>query len=441
MPRLAFIRSVEFEQAAPYFAELADRFAAEAITAKVFYTDGVCRPGDFPGDSERLEPEVDPDTIVARLVEWGADAVVSVSIADQNALRDAVVKERLAVRGIPMAMHGLGTALQLADKRATKRLLADFGLSTPRAVAVDGDLLNGRGIAVPAYRHVIARQVDAVGYPLISKPLWNHGGIGMRLVGDEAGLHDYLDAPYDGNVLLERLVTGELCSVEIVGSGDRYVVQPVLWMGPTGEGPVFTFGRLRYAVPRPRAEADFVPVAAGLVELCRKLRIHGAVGVDMVYADGVYQILEINPRVSGATTMAVAASGLNTYDCLASIALGRWPARLPEPAGSLRNVTLQFPVHQLTPELSEHAERALPVVQATTYHLGDLDLPNILLACPPHEAAGLLPAIEALQARHGCLTEEVLRQIRTVLRPLEAGHEAVAVGRAGEPEQAGLPVV
>lgn len=415
MSRIAFLRSIEIQQADPYLNELRARLDRDSIQAKVFYTEGHCGPGDFPGESEKLDPAISPAALVDTLLKWRPDAVISLSIPDENALRDAVVKRELAQHGIPVVMHDLETVNLLSNKWETKQLLAANGLTTPPAILTDGDLLNNRNLAVPAYRDVVLHRARALGFPLITKPLWDCLGNGMQVLHDTDALRTYLDLPYDGNLMLERFVTGELCSVEIVGAPGRYVVQPMLWMGPAGDGPAATFGRLRYVAPREEADEAFRPVAAALVRLCETLGITGAIDLDMIYVDGRYHVLEINPRVSGATTLSIAGSGLNTYDCLLSMAHGDWPASLPDRPGTTRRIALQFPVRTLTEELTRDLADALCLVRAVTYHIGDTALPNIVITSELDEAHRLPATLKALAARHDFLEPALLDQITAVV--------------------------
>ncbi|UZI28997.1 ATP-grasp domain-containing protein [Streptomyces sp. CA-278952] len=428
MSRIAFLRSIEIQQADPYLNELRARLARDAIQVKIFYTDGHCGPGDFPGESEKVDPAISPGALVDALLEWRPDAVISLSIPDENALRDAVVKRQLAQHGIPMVMHDLETVNLLSNKWETKQLLAAHGLTTPPAILADGDLLNDRNLVVPAYRDVVLLRARALGFPLITKPLWDCLGNGMQVLRDARDLRAYLDRPYDGNLMLERFVAGELCSVEIVGAPGRYVVQPMLWMGPAGDGPTATFGRLRYVAPREEADQAFRPVAASLVRLCETLGITGAIDLDMIYVDGEYHVLEINPRVSGATTLSIAGSGLNTYDCLVSMAQGDWPASLPEDPGATRRMALQFPVRAFTEELHRDIAENLCLVRAISYHIGDAVLPNIVITSELGEAHRLPPILKALDAEHGFLEPAVLDQIVSVVhreRPRAATPAAV----------------
>ncbi|KMS68857.1 hypothetical protein ACM01_37380 [Streptomyces viridochromogenes] len=320
--KIAFLRSVEIRRADPYIQRCVRDLARLGIDSCLFHTHGTADDGDFPGERRRLDAAVTPAELAREVAQWGADAAVSISLPCENALRDATVKELLDARGIPTVMTPLPSALALCDKWETKRLLVRAGLDTPRGVKADSDLLAGRGVAFPAYADALRASAAGIGYPLLSKPLWDSTSMGIRALPDAGALDAYLADPPEVSAVIEECVSGALCSVDIVGEPGKYRVLPVCWTGTAGTEPVFTFADLRWCGPGAQAETDFAPVAAKLIALCEELGVQGSVNVDMIYIGSRYVILEINPRIGGATTLSCAASGTNTFDALAAMARG-----------------------------------------------------------------------------------------------------------------------
>ncbi|MFJ6787478.1 ATP-grasp domain-containing protein [Streptomyces angustmyceticus] len=415
--RIAFLRSIEIQQTAPYLGRLHDTFDADGVEARLYYTDGTCGPQDFPGEAVKLSPDVTAGQIVTHLLGWRADAVVSLSIADENALRDALVKEELVAHGIPMVMHSVSATRRLANKWDTKELVRSFGLDTPHGMLLDGDLLNGRSLAVPSYGELVERSARQFGFPLLTKPLWDCLANGVSFIDSVADLTAYLHAPYDGNVVLEKCLRGELCSVEVIGRAGQYVVQPLIWKGATGGKPEFTFGQLRYSAPRTDAETDFLPVAEALRTMCGEIGIEGAAEIEMIYAAGTYQIIEINPRVSGSTTLSIAASGCNTYACLTEMVRGTWSAdRARTLEQSERRLAFQFPLAHTAPEAVSAMRSELDLVRATTLHIDGREHGNAIISCTLADAPGLAARMRALNARHALVPEDLIQQIDEVVR-------------------------
>ncbi|MEU9991464.1 ATP-grasp domain-containing protein [Streptomyces sp. NPDC048045] len=344
MKKIAFLRSVDIQRADPYIQQAVTELTAERIACGLFFTHGDAFDADFPGERIRIAPDITARDLADRVTAWGADAVVSISLPCENAVRDAAVKQVLDRAGIPTIMTPLAATLLLTDKWETKQLLLRHGLDVPVGFRADSDLLAGRGLPVPGYPDALRLQADSTGYPLLSKPIWDSTSMGIRALAGPADLDSYLADPPPVSAVIEQAVTGDLCSVDIVGAPGTYRVGPLVWTGRAGAKPVFTFADLRWCGPRPREDAEFRSVAERLTAVCTALEVTGSVNVDMIYTDGSYKILEFNPRIGGATTLTCAASRTNTFRTLARMALGA-PAAVPDAAQGRR-----WAVEFLTPQ-------------------------------------------------------------------------------------------
>ncbi|WP_030724935.1 ATP-grasp domain-containing protein [Streptomyces sp. NRRL S-237] len=345
MRKIAFLRSVRIQRADPYVQQAVRGLAADGIEAGLFHTSGTVGDEDFPGHRERLDRGVTPRELADAVAAWGADAAVSISLPCENALRDAAAKTFLDAVGIPTVMTPLAATMLLVDKWETKQLCKRAGLLVPDGFRVDSDLLAGRGLPVPGYRDALRAQAERIGYPLMSKPVWDSTSMGIRTLRSPTDLDAYLDvhrAPDPAlpgavsqavSAVVEKVVEGDLCSVDIVGHPGSYQVLPLCWTGRAGAEPVFTFADLRWCGPREEADAAFAEVARTLEDFCGSLGVRGSVNVDMVHTGGRFVILEINPRIGGATTLSCAASDTNTFASLARMARG-----LPLPEGTAQRV-------------------------------------------------------------------------------------------------------
>ncbi|MEV6685430.1 ATP-grasp domain-containing protein [Streptomyces sp. NPDC051130] len=347
MRKIAFLRSVHIRRADPYIQQAVRALAADGIEAGLFHTGAAVGDEDFPGYRERFDRGVTPRELAAAVATWGADAAVSISLPCENALRDAAAKAFLDASGIPTVMTPLAATMRLVDKWETKQLCRQAGLSVPEGFRVDSDLLAGRGLPVPGYRDALRVEAERIGYPLMSKPVWDSTSMGIRPLRSPADLDAYLDgylapgseaapaavpaaasaavpavASAAVSAVVEQVVEGDLCSVDIVGRPGSYQVLPLCWTGRAGAEPVFTFADLRWCGPRAEADAAFAEVADTLAAFCGSLGVHGSVNVDMIYTGGRFVVLEVNPRIGGATTLSCAASGTNTFTSLARLARG-----------------------------------------------------------------------------------------------------------------------
>lgn len=413
---MAFLRSVAIRRADPYIQEAVRGLAADGIEAGLFHTSGSPGDNDFPGYRERLDRRVTPRELADAVAAWGADAAVSISLPCENALRDAAAKAFLDAAGIPTIMTPLAATMLLVDKWETKQLCRQAGLKVPEGFRADSDLLAGRGLPATGYRDALRVRAGQTGYPLMSKPVWDSTSMGIRTLRSPADLDAYLASPPEVSAVVEQVVEGDLCSVDIVGRPGSYQVLPLCWTGRAGAEPVFTFADLRWCGPRSTADAAFVEVARVLVSLCGSLGVCGSVNVDMVYTGGQFVILEINPRIGGATTLSCAASGTNTFTSLARMARGLPPAggavqragwaieflaggRIPpEVVAELRNRVAVVTAHEL-------------VVDGASY--GDI----VVVTLPEGDEDKTVKALTELHGATGFPAADVLGKIRSLLSP------------------------
>ncbi|MEU3827549.1 ATP-grasp domain-containing protein [Streptomyces sp. SID161] len=416
MQRIAFLRSADIRRADPYIHGIAPALARLGAEARLFHTHARdCGPQDFPGTSERLDPGATPDEFVTRVRAWGADAAVAISLPDEHALRDAVVKTKLEANGIRTVMSPLAATRLLCDKWETKRLLEAHGIATPPAVLVDSDLLNDRALPVPAYPDAVRLAAQDIGFPLMAKPLWDSTSMGIEFIPDPAALDRYLAARPAAHAVLEKCLTGELLSVDIVGAGGHYTVMPVIRTGTAGGPPAFTFDDLRYARPVP--DDGFAPTARRLVDLCTALGVEGSVNVDMIHADGVHHVLEINPRIGGATTLSIAAGGLNTFTALLDILDGTWPTRTSAPA---ERFAVECLTANPTPALLAELRTRVDLVTCHDLIIDGRDHGGILtFTVSPGDEQRVVKELAEWCAQTGFIPAPMLDKIRRLLTPTD----------------------
>ncbi|MCF2130456.1 ATP-grasp domain-containing protein [Strepomyces sp. STD 3.1] len=415
--KIAFLRSVDIQRADPYVQRAVRELAADGIEAGLFHTSGTAGDSDFPGHRERLDEGVTPREIADAVAAWGADRAVSISLPCENALRDAAAKAFLDAVGIPTVMTPLAATMLLVDKWETKQLCRRAGLDVPDGFRVDSDLLAGRGLPVPGYRDALRVQAERVGYPLMSKPVWDSTSMGIRTLRSPADLDAHLaPRPETVSTVVEQVVEGDLCSVDIVGRPGAYRVLPLCWTGRACAEPVFTFADLRWCGPREEADAAFADVARALTGLCGSLGVRGSVNVDMIYTGGRFVVLEINPRIGGATTLSCAASGSNTFSSLVRMARG-----LPLGGGMARRTcwAVEFLAGDgIRPATLAELRRRVRVVTAHELVIDAVSHGDIVVfTLARGEEERTVRALAELHEASGFPTAEVLARISALLDP------------------------
>jgi len=284
------------------------------------------------GDSS--DPDQVTDALRAIAAETPVDAVVCVAHWAVHA--SAVAAARLGIR--TTSADGIRRA---RDKAETRRVLAAQGIPSARFFEfAPSDIDAALGAA------------ESIGYPLILKPATGYGSLLAAKVPDPAALRDRLihhaqalDAAGEvirnevsGNLVLEELLLGELCSVELgLTAAGHWTVLMTAHRKRAQHDEILEMGSTVPPVFDPAEEPGLIAYAKRVVR---------ALGLDlglfhvemMLTADGP-RLVEVNPRIMGGTLPELFAivTGADAYEALIDIHLGQEPARLTYPI--LRSVT------------------------------------------------------------------------------------------------------
>ncbi|MFF2026837.1 ATP-grasp domain-containing protein [Streptomyces sp. NPDC058171] len=235
---------------------------------------------------------------------------------------------------------------------AAARAAAAFGLPGPDGEAVarcrDKEVqrraLAAGGVAVPAFRAVdqvtgAVRAADAIGHPVVLKPVSGSGSVGVRLCRDRAATEQWageLLGPVTherGNavptrILVEAAVAGPEFSVETIGGDVVAIVAKHL-------GPEPHFVETGHDVPAPVPDATAAALGATALKALAALGLGwGAAHTELRLTPEGPVVIEVNPRLAGGMIpVAVrAAAGVDLVDTVVALAAGQDPA--PEGAGA-----------------------------------------------------------------------------------------------------------
>lgn len=187
--------------------------------------------------------------------------------------------------------------------------------------------LQNLGIGIPEYRVIthwdqLQQAASDLGYPaedIIMKPCLSNGSRGFRVISEH---FDAFQLLFDQKPTALPLRLNEL--MQILKQRD---FSPLL-LSEYLPGPEYSIdmicdeGKTLLCVPRLRSRINNGISVAGIIEkndeiiqyctlIAKKLELHGFNGIQVKQAsDGLFKILEINPRLQG-TTSAVRLAGVN----------------------------------------------------------------------------------------------------------------------------------
>lgn len=391
MVGLAFLRSIEVEQAHPHLAECHDWLNEQGVTSHLIYSDGDVSPRLFGGETTRLTEAgalVDFASAFERTVPPGGVGV-SISIPDENVVRDAVLGNSHTTRGREVLAPSVSVALTLSSKWETKHALKQHDIPTPRGFYIDGDLLAGRASVQMEYAPALNALARDLTFPVLVKPVWDCLGNGMVQFDDREEFNEWLvSGGMNVNCVVEEVVDGELCSLEVISDGESVLMQPIVWKGATISKGTFAFEQVRWSHSSVDMDTTDPGLAMRIREMCRRDRLRGAYEFEFITTDSGFTCIEVNPRVSGSTAMSICASGINTYVELCKIALNNWcPSDTPE---SRCHTAFQFPLAGQAPSAEDFTDSPAEVLRVSNFTVDGRSYPSALVRVDDDQFAAFL---------------------------------------------------
>lgn len=308
------------------------------------------KPAMFMPSCAEIIESYDTAVFAQKIAEFKPDLVIAASFwispYDWLPLKDAFIADELRAMGIKTICHSKETALLCFDKYRTAAFFQANNFAHAPGLFVDHDLFfcagNQQEVSDNVYKESVYRQLKEMEYPLIIKNPVGLSSYGMTVVNSYSEAYGYLNSKKNNsNRLIEKFLQGEQFGAEIYGSEGNYTVMPPISLSVN-----------QYGITSPKLCEKTGPVSAPeykleelkleLLRLAKALKLNGYAQVDLIFSQGKWYIIEINPRLSGMTTTYAAASGMNFYDYIFKAV-----------TGGLDNVKLQQVVNKKIPLQSE----------------------------------------------------------------------------------------
>lgn len=409
--RIAFLRSVDVRQAFPALPDALRELTEAGHDVALFVVDDQPEVHLEHGTLITLEASSSVSHIARQLADWNPDKVVSISIPDDKALRDACIAVALrATHDIDVVMHPIAVTHAFANKWATRQLVEDTGLAAAPGFLLSGDLLCERGVRYGAYRDYVSLMFDYLQFPVVCKPVWDSMAQGIQKFATPAALEDWLNETRpEEDLIIEEYLDGELFGIEVVGRDGDYICQPLVrkCLG-TGEDLV-PFNHIRFG-PVTDAHYNVSILHHQLTRLATQLNLCGSAEFELMWFGNRFHVIEVNPRVSGMTNLSGAISGINTYTALASEATAVTAAPTPR-------FVVEVPLANMddTRRAALEALEDMIWLQGVTYHDGTSQW-KALLSAPDATAAA--ERLHLLDRTYGVLPDGSLDELHYALAEL-----------------------
>lgn len=256
-----------------------------------------------------------------------ADRFLAFDVTDRARLRAVVAEADLVFPAIEDA-EVLSMLAEVAGDMGKPVALDLAAYAVSRSKLKSNALFETIGIPIP-------RPYPACGFPVIAKPCFGSGSVGVRVFDCRSDLEAFLDGKQPGDWCVQEYVAGPSYSLEVVGQpGDYRTLQVTeLFMDE-----VLDCRKVVAPACLPeRVEAAF---RAQSVAIAEALRLRGLMDVEVILAGDRLHFLEIDARFPSQTPVAVYHStGMNMVRMLADLFMsGRCEATATRPA---RRATLE----------------------------------------------------------------------------------------------------
>jgi len=277
----------------------------------------------FPVDAEATE-------IVEMISDMKADLVIAYSPpdipVDWGYIKASIIAEQLNNLGIKAICHSIDTSITFADKWRTHCALKELGFNVTPAVYVHNNFFNLHKtleFSVNAYREYIFFCIKQLNYPVLIKNTFYCASIGMKKANNYNEAVEILTSmENDTDVLVEEYLQGEHFGTEIHGALGKYNIIPPLKLSVNDDGVVDPFKSIKFG-PVLNQEYKILELQDLLRKLAETYKFEGTAQIDLIFSNGKWYIVDINPRLSYMTdTIGFAMQQRSSYKVYVDSALG-----------------------------------------------------------------------------------------------------------------------
>jgi len=280
--------------------EMADRLYFEPITP------------------EHILNVAEAEDIDFAIVQFGGQSAINVAEAIEKA-------------GITLLGTSSETLDILEDRDQFYQLLDELGISHAK-----GETASSKAEAV--------QKANEIGYPVLIRPSYVIGGMGMMIVHSEAELRELLGGasqmPYP--ILIDQYVSGKEFEIDLVSDGDDlYIPTFIEHIEKAGVHSGDSYAILPGPSVTPEMKSAARDAAAKIV---RKLGFKGIMNIQFIADADELLILEVNPRASRTVPVVSKVMGVPMIPLAAKLLAGSSLKELKPSAKNSRGVAVKFPV-------------------------------------------------------------------------------------------------
>ncbi len=339
------------------------------------------------------------DEIADIIISLNPDAAIEISTAntpiDWNFIKDSLVAEKLREKGIRTISHTLFSSLAFYDKWRSSMALRNYGFNVAESVFVHNDQYWAereiKNMTNNVYKEYILYKISRLNYPVIIKGTIGAGSTGIEIAQSFEEAKAVLNSENNNaDLIVEEMIQGENIGTDIFGADGQYHVPSAYFNSTTDKNISDPYHQIKFG-PITAERYNLKEMQESLIKLANDFKFGAGANVDLIFKDGKWYIIEVNPRWSGMTTTAAAAEGRNPLVIYAESVFGS-----SSKYSDVENLkyTLNFKIPEIDEEtfnrLSEcdcvksmlHSMTRLPdrIIQYCEIIIGGFETPDDLIA-------------------------------------------------------------
>jgi len=255
------------------------------------------------------------------IAEFEPDVAISFSTPsipyDWGSVRDSLVADKLREKGIRVISNSTTFTEDSFEKHKINKKLALKGFNVPDDIYVnkalfDADLEN-TGVVRNGYRDYIRHRLEALTFPVILKADSGAGSVGLYVAADPDDAMDFIKNEKAGlDFLIEKRLTGANFGAEVYGCDGEYTFKGPIIFSSTKDGITDPFASVKYG-PVESEAFKVSELKSEMLRLAREFDLNGSMEVDLMFVEGIWYIIEINPRFSLMSTLIAAIDNKNLF--------------------------------------------------------------------------------------------------------------------------------
>jgi len=259
--------------------------------------------------SDRLYFEPITDEDVLNIIEKEKPLGVILQFGGQTAIKLADTLEKNGIKILGTSLEGIDAA---ENREVFDAILAECGIRRPEGTGV-----------MEIEEGILA--ADQLGYPVLVRPSYVIGGLGMEIAWTRAELENWLRIALTKNpekpVLIDKYLNGIELEVDGICDGNQVLVPGI--MEHLERAGVHSGDSISVYPPMSLTQKQKEKILSITETLATALGVIGLINIQFVLSEGKIFVIEVNPRASRTVPYISKVTGIPMIEAATKVLLGQ----------------------------------------------------------------------------------------------------------------------